>query len=46
MVLLAIVQAVQLLPRPVSLPPREVLFVVLIVVVILGLYVSVSTRMP
>ena len=45
-ILLAIVQAVQLLPRPVPLATRGVLFVVLIVVVILALYVWVSTRMP
>ena len=45
-ILLAIVQAVQLLPRPVSLPARGVLFVVLIVVVILALYVWATTRMP
>jgi len=45
-ILLAIVQAVQLLPRPVSLPVRGVMFVVLIVVAILALYVWATTRMP
>jgi hypothetical protein len=46
LILLAIVQAVQLLPRPMALPVRGVLFLVLIVVVILALYVWATTRMP
>ena len=45
-ILLAIVQAVHLLPRPVSPPARGVMFLVLIVVAILGIYVWASTRMP
>lgn len=45
-ILLAVVQAAQLLPRPASLPARGVLFIMLIVVVILSLYVWVTTRMP
>jgi hypothetical protein len=45
-ILLAVVVAVQLLPRPVLAPARAVMFLAMVVVVILALYVWVTTRMP
>ncbi len=47
LILVAVVQAVQLLfPRPVPAPARTLMLVVLVAVVIAAIYVWATTRMP